>query len=97
MILALCLALGMSRRRLLEELDSAELSTWQAWFRLEPEPALRADLRAGMVAAAVVNMLGARGTAARAEDFSLGYRAPATEQDVDTAVRAIAEAFGRVD
>jgi hypothetical protein len=75
MILSLCLALGMTRRRLLSEMDSAELSAWFALFRLEPEPALRADLRAGQIASALCNAYRASGApAARPEDFCMHWR-----------------------
>jgi hypothetical protein len=91
MILALCLALGMTRRRLLSEMDSAELSTWFALFRLEPEPALRADLRAGQIASAVCNAFRGSGAASvRPEEFVLAWRDEADPEEMARRIRALA-------
>lgn len=45
----------MTVRELLERIDSRELSEWIAYYELEPWGEERADLRAGIVAATVVN------------------------------------------
>lgn len=93
-MLVLCLALGLTRARLCAEMSSAELSLWTAWFNVEPEPQLRADLRAGIVAGAVVNMLRVGGAAVRPEDFVLSWRQPAAQQDPEdmlAVIRGLAE------
>ena len=45
----------MTVRQLLANLDSAELTEWIAFDRMEPIGEFRADLRAGIVASAVAN------------------------------------------
>jgi hypothetical protein len=45
----------MTVRQLLASLDSAELTEWQAFDRMEPIGEFRADLRAGIVASTVAN------------------------------------------
>jgi hypothetical protein len=47
----LALALGKTRRELLASLDSAELTFWMAFDRVDPFGQERGDLRAGMIAA----------------------------------------------
>lgn len=45
----------MTVRQLLANLDSAELTEWRAFDRIEPMGEYRADLRAGIVSATVAN------------------------------------------
>jgi hypothetical protein len=45
----------MTVRELLERIDSAELTEWIAFDQLEPFGEARADVRAGVIAAATVN------------------------------------------
>lgn len=45
----------MTVRQLLAVIDSAELTEWMAYDRLDPFGESRADLRAGIVAAAAAN------------------------------------------
>lgn len=45
----------MTVRQLLGSLDSAELTEWMAYDRLETIGEARADLRAGIIASAVAN------------------------------------------
>jgi hypothetical protein len=69
-IFRLALALGMPVGRLLAEMPSSELTEWIAYAAIEPFGEQRADLRAGIVAAATVNSGFARPKeAVRASDF----------------------------
>lgn len=45
----------MTVRQLLASLDSAELTEWMAFDRLDPFGESRADLRAGIIASAAAN------------------------------------------
>lgn len=45
----------MTVRQLLASLDSAELTEWMAFDRMEPIGEFRADLRAGIIASTVAN------------------------------------------
>lgn len=45
----------MTVRQLLRSMDSAELTEWMAFDRIEPFGDPRADLRAGIVASSVAN------------------------------------------
>lgn len=47
--------MGKTAERLLAEMSSSELSEWMAYFRIEPFGEQRADLRAGVTAAAAAN------------------------------------------
>jgi hypothetical protein len=51
----LSLALGKTVRELLASIDSAELTEWLAYDRIEPFGEERADLRTGMVCSTVAN------------------------------------------
>lgn len=51
----LALSLGRSIREV-EQMDSAELSEWMAFDRVEPIGSLGADYRAGMVCATMANI-----------------------------------------
>ena len=60
--------------RLLQELTSAELTEYMAFDRIEPFGEPRADLRAGIVASAVVNhSMSPPKTASRPVDFMPVY------------------------
>ncbi|WP_439891604.1 phage tail assembly protein T [Ralstonia sp. 25C] len=60
----------MTVKQLLSVIDSAELTEWAAFDRLEPFGETRADLRAGIVAAATANHSYARpDTPYKASDF----------------------------
>jgi hypothetical protein len=53
----LALALGRTVADLLAGISSAELTEWEAYYQLEPFGELRGDLRAGIVASAIVNVM----------------------------------------
>lgn len=44
--------------QLLAEISSAELTEWQAFYDLEPFGDIRADLRSGIVASTLANVMG---------------------------------------
>jgi hypothetical protein len=48
-------ALGMSVRRCMDEIDSAELSEWMAFDQLDPIGQDREDLRMGILASTIVS------------------------------------------
>lgn len=48
--------MGRTVRELLASIDSAELTEWMAFERLEPFGDLHADFRAGSICAALVNL-----------------------------------------
>lgn len=50
--------MGCSLREARARIDSREFSFWKAWDSIEPIGERRADLRAGIVAAAVANSAG---------------------------------------
>jgi hypothetical protein len=54
-IFKLALALGMTVGRLLDEIDSAELTEWMAFYQIEPFGPERGDLNAAIVAQTVAN------------------------------------------
>lgn len=54
--MTLALAMGMTLRELLIRMDSRELAEWEAWVGLEgPIGEERADLRAGIITANLLN------------------------------------------
>lgn len=59
-----------SLRQLKSKITMRELRGWQRYYRIEPWGERRADLRAGIVAAAMRNSMRGRGSRAfRAQDF----------------------------
>lgn len=59
-----------SLRKLKETITTRDFQGWQRYYRIEPWGERRADLRAGIVAAAVRNAMRGRGSRAfRAQDF----------------------------
>jgi hypothetical protein len=48
----------MTVARMLAEISSAELTEWQAYYDLEPFGDMRGDLRAGIVASTIANVMG---------------------------------------
>lgn len=75
----------MTVRQLLESTDSRELAEWQAYAAIEPFGDIRADIRAGIIAAVVVNSnpYRKRGSrAAKPSDFIPNFeQGPAQEFD----------------
>lgn len=72
---------------MLASMSNREFVEWQAYFRLEPFGAERADLRAGIVAATVANVAGGRrkGQAVKPGDFMPDFTkaAPAAGGEID--------------
>jgi hypothetical protein len=90
----LALALGMTRQELLARMTSAELSEWQALYQLEPFGDLRADLRAGIVAATVANVNRAKGTSPAKPSQFMPLLRNQKPQPMDAA--GFKAAFGRI-
>ena len=67
----------MSVKRLLLEVDSAELTEWMLVYRQDPWGGFRSDLQAGIVASTVANsMRGKGGKAFSAKDFMPKFEPP---------------------
>jgi len=56
---------------MLSRLSSSEYSEWKAYYSLEPFGEYRADLRTGMMAAPLINLLSYKGKKVRPGDFIL--------------------------
>jgi hypothetical protein len=50
------LALGKTLKQLYKEIDSAELSEWEAYYNLEPWGQLKEDIRTGIIASTMANV-----------------------------------------
>lgn len=73
-ILRLAAHLGMTVRRLLSDLDSVELTEWMAFDRLSPiDTARRAELSAGIIAAATVAPHVSKGNRPTAADYTVDW------------------------
>lgn len=80
---------------LLRRTSASELSEWMAFYALEPFGELRADARAGIVAATVANT--ARGAGDRAfapADFMPDYDGGDRNDNLHARMMAIAQVFG---
>lgn len=73
----MAVALGKTRRELLDGMDSRELSEWIAYDRVEPIP--QPWQETGLLAAILCNLLGT-GRRRSPADFIPARRAPAEEQ-----------------
>lgn len=51
------MALGKTRKQLLKEIDSKELTEWFYFNKIYPFPADRIDVNAGVISSAIVNAL----------------------------------------
>ncbi len=66
----MALALGKTVGELSEELSDAEFQEWMSFYRMEPFGEDRADLRAGIIAATIVNVQrGKKGRPVKPTDF----------------------------
>lgn len=84
---------------MLEAVPARTLDDWKRFFELEPFGEERADLRAGIVAAAVANCFRPRGARAlRPQDFMPAFgRRPQTAEDQILMAAAITSALGGRD
>jgi hypothetical protein len=77
----------MSVAQMLAQMDSAELTEWQAYYGLEPFGQERADLRAGIISATVANAMTTReGRSFEPRDFMPVF--DRQEREVNSAVMA---------
>ena len=82
-----------------ERMSSRELGEWIAFARCEPFGDARADLRAGIIASAVVNVHRSKKDDALRPDAFMPdfYRPPVSEAAVDTALDTqILEVMGKL-
>ena len=85
---------------MLAEMSAPLLAEWLAFWRLEPWGEQRADLRAGIVAAACTAPWAGRGKAPRPADFmpdfdgSRGRRGRQTREEMVAAAKRMAGIFG---
>ena len=90
----------MTVRDLLDRCDSRELAEWEAYASIEPFGEERADLRAGIVAAAVANSNPYRGKAWKPSDFMPKFEAQEprrqSPQEMQSAMRQIDAIHRRV-
>jgi hypothetical protein len=63
----------MTVESLLETMSARELSMWRAYYAVEPFGEYRADLRAGLSTATLVNMQ-SRGASLKPNDFILEFK-----------------------
>lgn len=92
--------LGMTRRRLLSELDSAELSEWMAYYQLEPFGCPADDARHGIMAAMFYNANRGKGQHPKnADDFWLADkskdRRKQTPDQQKSLLRTLGAMFGK--
>jgi len=59
----------MSVDNVMSKVNSAQFSEWKAYARIEPFGEERADLRAGIIAATIANVMSAKGKNYTAGDF----------------------------
>lgn len=48
--------MGKTLKQLYREIDSAELSEWQAYYNIEPWGESKADIRTGIIASTIANV-----------------------------------------
>lgn len=90
----LALALGKTVRQLQLEIDSAEFSEWIAYSEISPFGELRSDLRTGILAATVSNMVSKKKFVP--SDFMPDFgKAFATRQDDEEMKTRLRLAFAR--
>ncbi len=79
---------------------SSELTEWMAYHRLDPFGPERDDLRIGMAAAPIINMLsGKRSKRIKPDDFVLSHRKLRPEQgweQIKAALKSFTKAVGGV-
>jgi hypothetical protein len=83
----------MTVRQLRENLDSREFTQWRAFHRVYPIGEERGDLRAGIIAATIVNMHRDRNSdRAKPSDYMWQYQPeaarPQTDEEIETALDA---------
>lgn len=67
--------MGKTLKQLYQEIDSAELTEWQAYHNLEPWGEQKADARTGIIASTIANVNRGKNTKAFSyEDFILKSR-----------------------
>lgn len=94
MIFKLALALGMTVRQLLNNLDSHELTEWIAYDMIEPIGPWRDDLRAGVIASTIANIFRAKHQhPLRPTDFIPEFNAN-VELSPEETIQIFAAAFG---
>lgn len=92
----LALALGKTVRQLLTELDSKEITEWQAYDAITPIGPERGDVQAALVATVLVNVNRAKDSAAaKLTDFLLDWDTEPEPIDPETARDAIKSALMR--
>lgn len=64
-------------------MSAREFAEWMAYYRLEPFGEERADLRAGIIASASVNVWAKRGRSAKPSDFMPKFAARPQVQSLD--------------
>lgn len=84
----------MSVRRAMQEIDSREFSHWRALDRIDPIGPYREDLRAGIVAAAVVNATCRPDEPMTAEEFLPRWKRADAEPSPEELKAKIEAAFG---
>jgi len=80
---------------MLGRMSSTELTYWKAWWRIEPWGEYRADLRAGSVAAPLLNIQLARNADKyKASDWLMEFEKPKpqTPDEMKSALRSLAAA-----
>lgn len=98
------MALGKTLKQLYREIDSAELSEWEAYYNLEPWGTPRADVRAGIVASTIANVNRGKDTKAFVySDFvlksklELGHEARYKQKQSSKQISSILLAAGKKD
>lgn len=83
----------MTVREMLSRMSSSEFSEWMAYYNIEPFGPIREDLRAGMIAAPLLNIWVPRGgTRAKPSDWIMRFDKAAEEQDWET-MKAMLQGF----
>lgn len=88
--------MGCTVSELLERCSSRELSEWAAFWRLEPWGDMRADLRAGIIASTVANVMsGKKGRTTTPADF-MPYQEKQEQTEEDMQSRLLSAVRGKV-
>lgn len=80
----------MSPREVLEKHSSRELTEWMAFMQVEPFGEERADLRAGIVASTIANVVRKKGgKMAKPEDFMPKFNVKKEEQTIEEQLNVV--------
>lgn len=82
---------------MLRQMDSAELTDWMAYWRVEPFGEERADLRSGIVSSVIASCMSASKKKYKPSDFmpDFGAKKKQTVEQMRVLIKQVSRAFNR--